>query len=169
FTRIVAALTRIFGTHNLSLAEDVAQDALCRAVEVWRLRGPPENPSAWLMLAAKNRALSVLRHERRVRKFAPELERLLKTEWAMASVVEQAFEPNAVREDQLRMMFSCCQPRLAEDVQIGLVLHVLCGFSVAEVANAFLTTHAAMGKRLVRAKRTLALSRSVFARTQGRD
>ena len=65
--RMVAALTRIFGLHNLALAEDVVQDAFCRALEVWKFRGVPENPSAWLMATAKNRALDVLRRERTAR------------------------------------------------------------------------------------------------------
>ena len=82
--RMVAALTRIFGVHNLALAEDVVQDAFCRAVEVWRLRGIPENPSAWLMTTAKNRALDVLRRERTARTFAPELGRFIQSEWTLA-------------------------------------------------------------------------------------
>jgi RNA polymerase sigma-70 factor (ECF subfamily) len=65
--RMVAALTRIFGVHNLALAEDVVQDAFCRALEVWRIRGVPENPSAWLMATAKYGALDVLRRERTAR------------------------------------------------------------------------------------------------------
>src|SRR6185437_6471240 len=71
--RMVAALTRLFGVHNLDLAEDVVQDAFCRALEVWKLRGVPENPSAWLMATAKNRALDILRRERTARRYAPEL------------------------------------------------------------------------------------------------
>ena len=78
--RIVATLTRIFGVHNLALAEDVVQDAFCRALEVWKFRGVPENPSAWLMVTAKNRALDVLRRERTARTFAPELGRFLESE-----------------------------------------------------------------------------------------
>ena len=70
---MVAALTRIFGVHNLALAEDVVQDAFCRALEVWKVRGVPENPSAWLMATAKNRALDVVRRERTARTFAPEM------------------------------------------------------------------------------------------------
>ena len=85
--RMVAALTRIFGLHNLELAEDVVQDAFCRALEVWKLRGIPENPSAWLMKTARNRALDVLRRERTARTFAPELGRLLQTEWTIANAV----------------------------------------------------------------------------------
>jgi len=79
--RMVAALTRIFGVHNLALAEDVVQDAFCRALEVWKFRGMPENPSAWLMTTAKNCALDVLRRERTARTYAPELGRLLESEW----------------------------------------------------------------------------------------
>src|SRR5271165_3224281 len=82
--RMVAALTRIFGVHNLALAEDVVQDAFCRALEVWKFRGMPENPPAWLMAAAKNRALDVMRRQRTARTFAPELGRLLDSEWTLA-------------------------------------------------------------------------------------
>ena len=71
--RLVAAVTRIFGVHNLPLAEDVVQDAFSRALEVWNERGVPENPTAWLMTTAKNRALDVVRRERTARTFAPEL------------------------------------------------------------------------------------------------
>ena len=75
--RLVATLTSIFGVHNLALAEDVVQDAFCRALEVWKLRGVPENPSAWLMATAKRRAIDVLRRDRTARRFAPELGFLL--------------------------------------------------------------------------------------------
>src|ERR1700756_105185 len=122
--RIVAALTRLFGMHNLALAEDVAQEAFCRALEVWRFRGVPDNPSAWLMTTAKNRAIDLLRRERTARTFAPELGRLLESEWTVAPVVVEMFEAHAIKDDQLRMMFSCCQPELAEPAQVGLVLHI---------------------------------------------
>src|SRR6516164_3854624 len=108
--RMVAALTRIFGVHNLALAEDVVQDAFCRALEVWRIRGMPENPSAWLMATAKNGALDVLRRERTARSFAPELGRFLQSEWTLAPVVEELFSADAIKDDLLRMMFSCCHP-----------------------------------------------------------
>src|SRR5215831_2456649 len=86
--RMVAALTRIFGVHNIALAEDVVQDAFCRALEVWKFRGMPESPAAWLMATAKNRALDVLRRERTARTYAPELARLLDSEWTLASTVK---------------------------------------------------------------------------------
>jgi predicted RNA polymerase sigma factor len=118
--QMVATLTRIFGVHNLALAEDVVQDAFCRALEVWKFRGLPENPSAWLMATAKNRALDVLRRERTARTFGPELGRLLESEWTVTPVVEELFGANLIKDDQLRMMFSCCHPRLAEEGQVAL-------------------------------------------------
>jgi RNA polymerase sigma-70 factor (ECF subfamily) len=167
--RMVAALTRIFGVHNLGLAEDVVQDAFCRALEVWKFRGVPENPSAWLMATAKNRALDVLRRQRTARTFAPELGRLLDSEWTRAPVMQELFAEEAIKDDLLRMMFSCCQPRLAEEAQVALVLHILCGFSVGEVASAFVSSHAAMEKRIGRAKKTLAMSKKLFDVQAGAD
>jgi len=160
--RMVSTLTRIFGIHNLALAEDVVQDAFCRALEMWKFRGVPENPGAWLMATAKNRALDALRRERTARTFAPELGRLLHSEWTLAPTVEELFGAHAIKEDLLRMMFSCCHPRLREDAQVALVLHILCGFSVDEAASAFMTSHAAMEKRIVRAKKVLAKSKKLF-------
>jgi len=167
--RMVAALTRIFGVHNLALAEDVVQDAFCRALEIWRIRGVPENPSAWLMATAKNGALDVLRRERTARSFAPELSRFLQSEWTLAPVVEELFAADAIKDDLLRMMFSCCQPRLSEQAQVALALHILCGFSVDEIASAFVTTHAATEKRLARAKKALVGSKRLFDVTMPAD
>jgi RNA polymerase sigma factor (sigma-70 family) len=160
--RMIAVLTRIFGVHNLALAEDVVQDAFCRALETWKFRGMPENPSAWLIATAKNRAFDILRRQRTARTYAPELGRMLDSEWTLAPTVEELFEPNEIKDAQLRMMFSCCHPRLPEEAQVALVLHILCGFSVSEVASAFVSTHAAMEKRIARAKKTLATSKNLF-------
>ena len=160
--RMVAALTRIFGVHNLALVEDVVQDAFCRALEVWKARGLPENPSAWLMATAKNRALDVLRRERTARTFAPEMGRLLETEWTTAPVVAEAFAEHTIRDEQLRMMFSCADPRLPEAVQVALILNILCGFGASEIASAFLAGHAAVEKRISRGKKVLATSTRLF-------
>ena len=160
--RLVAALTRIFGVHNLALAEDVVQDAFCRALEIWKVRGVPDNPSAWLMAAAKNRALDVVRRERTARTLAPDLGRALESEWTLGGTVAEAFADSTIRDEQLRMMFSCCHPRLGEEVRVALVLNVLCGFGAAEIASAFLTSRAAMEKRIARGKRALAHSRRLF-------
>ena len=160
--RLVAVLTRVFGVHNLALAEDVVQDAFCRAMEVWKFRGVPENPSAWLMATAKNRALDMLRRQRTARTFAPELGRLLDSEWTLAPAMEELFAPNALKDDLLRMMFTCCHPALSEESQVALILNILCGFSVTEVASAFVSGHAAIEKRIQRAKKVLAQSKRLF-------
>ena len=160
--RMIATLTRIFGVHNLALAEDVVQDAFCRALEVWKFRGMPENPSAWLMATAKNRALDVLRRERTARTFAPELGRMLDSEWTLKSTVDEQFEDAAIKDDQLRMTFTCCHPKLREEAQVALVLHILCGFTVNEIAAAFVSSHAAVEKRITRAKKVLAASKKLF-------
>ena len=160
--RMVAALTRLFGVHNFALVEDVVQDAFCRAMEVWKFRGLPENPAAWLMATAKNRALDVLRRERTARKFAPELTWMLESEWTLAPAVEELFSEHAIEDDLLRMMFSCCHPRLSEEAQVALVLHILCGFSVGEIAAAFVSGKAAIEKRITRAKKELAASKKLF-------
>jgi RNA polymerase sigma factor (sigma-70 family) len=160
--RMTAVLTRIFGVHNLALAEDVVQDAFCRALETWKLRGAPDNAAAWLMATARRRAIDVLRRERTARTFAPELGRLLESEWTLVPTVEEIVEAQALPDDLLRMMFSCCHPRLSEDVQTALVLNILCGFSVSEIAAAFLCGEAAIHKRIQRGKKVLAGSKRLF-------
>ena len=159
---MTASLTRLFGVQNLALVEDVVQDAFCRALEVWKLRGVPANPSAWLMTTARNRALDMIRRERTARTFAPEVTRLLETEWTAAAVVAEAFSGDVVLGEQLRMMFSCCHPDLAEPAQIALILNILCGFAAPEIAAAFLTGRAAIEKRIGRGKRLLAGSSTLF-------
>lgn len=162
YGRLVATVTRVFGIHNLTLAEDVVQEAFCRAIEVWKFRGVPDNPSAWLMTTAKNCALDALRRERTARTYAPELGRLLDSEWTRASVIDTQFGPNVIKDDLLRMMFSCCHPRLNPEAQVALILHILCGFSVDEISSAFVSGRAATEKRITRAKKVLATSKRLF-------
>jgi RNA polymerase sigma factor (sigma-70 family) len=157
--RMVVALTRLFGMHNLALAEDVVQDAFCRAIEVWKFGGVPANPSAWLMATAKHRAVDILRRERTARTYEPELTRMIESEWTLVPTVHEVFEPHAIQDEQLRMMFACCHPRLREDARVALVLHILCGFSVGEIAGAFVSGLAATEKRITRAKKVLAKSK----------
>jgi RNA polymerase sigma factor (sigma-70 family) len=164
--RMIAALTRIFGVHNLALAEDVMQDALCRALEVWKVSGVPDNPSAWLMTTAKNCALDALRRDRTARRFAPEVAQALESQGNLTPAVEALFGAAAVQDDQLRLMFSCCHPRLTEEARVALVLHILCGFSIAEIAAAFLSGEEAIKKRISRGKALLAKSRRLFDLTR---
>jgi predicted RNA polymerase sigma factor len=164
--RLIAALTRLFGVHRLALAEDVTQHAFCRALEVWKVCGIPDNPSAWLLATAKHRALDVLRRERTAHGFAPELARLehdnQSLEGDIESAVERAFLPSAIRDEQLRMMFSCCHPGLASEAQTALILNILCGFGASEIASAVLVGRAAIEKRISRGKKTLKSKRSLF-------
>jgi RNA polymerase sigma factor (sigma-70 family) len=167
--RMVSVLTRIFGVHNLALAEDVVQDAFCRALEVWSFRGVPENPSAWLMTTAKNRALDVLRRRRTALTFEPELGRLLDSEWTLVPTIDEHFEPKAIQDDQLRMMFSCCHSQLREESQVALILHILCGFSVDEIAEAFVSPRPTIEKRITRSKKVLATSKKLFDVTSAEE
>ena len=166
---MVSALTRVFGIHNLALAEDVVQDAFCSALEIWKVRGLPDNPSAWLMATAKNRALDVLRRQRTARTFAPDLEWMLQNDNALAPIVEELFSTNAIKDEQLRMMFSCCHSRLAEEVPVALILNILCGFSVSEIAAAFVSSYSAIEKRLTRGKKVLSSSKKLFDVTSPSD
>ena len=161
--RLVSTLTRMLGVHHLALAEDAVQETLAAAVEAWSFRGVPDNPSAWLMTAARNRAVSQLRRERTARRFAPEIGRQTDAEGADSGPGSAlAHLPPALRDDELRMMFSCCHPDVPEDAQVALVLSLLGGFSAHEVAGAFLVSLAAMEKRLSRAKKVLSRTRTLF-------
>ncbi len=160
---MLAALTRILGTQNLSLAEDVVQDVLVQALEVWKFHALPENPSAWLMKAARNRAIDLIRRERTRSRFAPDLQYLLESEWTLVPTVDSLLLESEIHDDQLRMMFSCCPPNLPAETQVALILKILCGFSVAEIASAFLSTPAAVEKQLQRGKKVLQQSPSLFA------
>jgi len=158
WARLVAVLVRVFGAGNLALAEDVAQDALFRAMQVWPIEGTPESPSAWLTAVAKRRAIDELRKARTHALAAPELARMLDSEWTRAGVVEELFAPKPLRDDELRMMFWLAQPRLPEASQVALVLQLCSGFGEDEIAAAFLTTPAAIAKRLQRAKAVVTTS-----------
>jgi RNA polymerase sigma-70 factor (ECF subfamily) len=160
--RMVAALTRVFGVHNLALVEDVVQDSFCRALEVWPARGIPDNPSAWLMTTAKNRALDVLRRHRTAATVAPEIARIAESDRSLAPALDEAFAAETIRDEQLRMMFSCCHPRLRDDVQVALILNILCGFGASEIASAFLAGRAAIEKRIARGKKALASAKRLF-------
>src|SRR5215831_9478524 len=152
--KMVATLTRIFGIEHLNLAEDVVQEALGRALQTWPYRGIPENPSAWIMRASRNLALDVIRREKVFRGKEAEISRLIE---AGGSSTHEAviFSENEIADDRLRMMFVCCHPVIPPEAQVALALKTLCGFSVMEISRAFLTSEAAIAKRLTRAKQKI--------------
>ncbi len=155
--RLVSSLVRALGLARVALAEDAVQDALVRALETWKFGATPENPGAWLMRAARNRAVDLLRRERRV---APVPDDLVALD-AEADVAAGEGE-HAIADDELRLMFSCCDPALPRPAQVALVLKYLCGFSVQEIAQAFLSTEAAVEKQLFRSRRALSGQGSLF-------
>ncbi len=150
--KLVSVLTRIFGSHNLQLAEDVVQDTLLQAMNSWKMGGLPANPSGWLFTAAKNKALDSIRKQKRHHEFAANVSYLLQSEYTLSSTVNELINNNELEDDQLRMMFTCCHPSLSSSSQVALVLKTLCGFSIAEIARAFITTNDTIEKRLYRAK-----------------
>lgn len=169
FGRLVATLTRHFGMKNLALVEDAVQDAFSKALEVWKYRGVPENPSAWLMTAAKNRALDILRHQRASRNATAEIGLMQDIESNMGTVVDESYSRGEIKDDLLRTMFSCCHSKLPEEAHVALILNILCGFSVSEIASALLSSHSGVEKRLTRAKKTLALSKKLFDVTNTKE
>jgi RNA polymerase sigma factor (sigma-70 family) len=150
--KVVATLTSHLGTHRLQLVEDVVQEALLRALQAWSYRGVPDNPAAWLTHVAKNLALNALQREQRWNEkqegIAAE-----HTRWLSSSSEDMTHETFA--DDTLRLMFVCFHPELAIESQTALALRTLCGFSPAEIAAAFLTSEAAIAKRLVRARQRI--------------
>ncbi|MEM7051441.1 MAG: sigma-70 family RNA polymerase sigma factor [Acidobacteriota bacterium] len=151
---MVAVLTRIFGLRHLDLVEDMVQEALLQALRLWPFRGMPDNPSAWIIQVAKNRALEVLRRRGRWREEGPRIEALLTRLPDDGESPPPAFA-REVRDDQLRMILACCHPLLKRDDQVALTLKTVGGFSVGEIARALLTRRATIAQRLVRAKRRL--------------
>jgi len=157
--RLVASLAARLGTHRLQLAEDVVQEALVRALQTWPYRGIPENPAAWLTQAAKNLALDTLRREqtwqRKEVQITAEQERWLTR--------DEPFEEQVLTDDTLRMLFVCFHPQLSIEAQLALALRTVCGLSPAEIGAAFLTSEAAIAKRLVRARQLIRDLRLPFA------
>jgi RNA polymerase sigma-70 factor (ECF subfamily) len=158
--KMVATLTGIFGLQHLTLAEDVVQEALARALQTWPYYGVPQNPSAWIMRASRNLALDVVRREKVFRGKEAEIVRLM--EQQSAAPESPVFADQEIADDRLRMMFVCCHPLIPAEAQAALALKTLCGFSAPEIARAFLTTEAAIAKRLTRAKQKIREARIPF-------
>jgi RNA polymerase sigma-70 factor, ECF subfamily len=160
--RVIGALMRRFG--DLDLAEDAYQDACLAAVETWPRDGVPTSPGAWLTTVAGNRALDRLRRE--AGRLPREVAALgLRPDDPLGPVSPAAdeeldldFGPAALADDQLRLLFLCCHPALAEDAQVALTLRTVGGLTTAEIARAFLVPEPTMAQRLVRAKRKISVA-----------
>ena len=151
--KMIAVLTRVFGTHNLGMVEDVIQEAFLKAAQTWRYEQLPDNPAAWLMRVAKNKAIDIIRREHHHKLYSQEVAHQLRSEAEEA--VEHFFLDTEIADSQLRMIFACCHPLLKEEDQIALTLKTVSAFSSTEIARALLTSEATIQKRLYRARQFL--------------
>jgi len=151
YARMVASLTAKFGVRYWELVEDVVQSALQRALTSWSLKGIPENPSGWLHRVASNMALDAIRRD--VRWQAMPDESALGV--AAQDQLSSTFDEVRINDDQLRMIYVCCDPAVPAESKIALALKTLCGFGNREIARALLTTQASVAKRITRAKQKL--------------
>ncbi len=142
YGRAVAVLVRVFG--DIDIAEDAVQDAFAAAVQRWPSSGPPPSPAAWIITTARNRAIDRLRRE------ASRNDR--HTQAALLHARDEPAEEGPVRDDRLRLIFTCCHPALAPAAQVALTLRLLGGLTTVEIARAFLVPEPTMAQRLVRAK-----------------
>jgi RNA polymerase sigma-70 factor, ECF subfamily len=144
--RAVAALIR--ATRDFDLAEEAVQDAFETAIRTWPERGVPDNPEAWIVTTARNRAIDKLRRERVGRE---------KTEAAaqIAELESIGDDVHEIPDDRLRLLFTCCHPALAMDARVALTLRTVGGLSTREIARAFLVPEPTLGQRLTRAKRKI--------------
>lgn len=163
---MVATLTRIFGPHRLDLVEEMVQDALVKALELWPFQGIPQNPSAWLIQVAKNRALDAIRREHSLAEKLPDLARAFPEQIMPAAGSE---DRDVFDDDQLSMMFLCCHPSLSPELRVALTLKTVAGFSAREIARAFLGQEATIAQRLVRGKRQIREQQIQFEMPTGRD
>ena len=158
--RLIAGLARMSG--DVGVAEDLAQDALVAALERWPQSGVPDNPGAWLMATAKNRAIDLIRRRGTFERKQEELAREVAARFAMERADFDAALDEEVGDELLGLMFTCCHPLLSQEARVALTLRLLGGLTTAEIARAFLAGEATIAQRLVRAKRTLRDARVPF-------
>src|SRR5579863_33794 len=166
-TRLIAAIARV--TRDIGIAEELAQDALVAAIERWPEEGIPENPGAWLMTAAKRRAIDGLRRGQMLVQKHEEIARELEfQQQRLGEAMDQALD-QVIDDDILRLIFTACHPVLAVQGRIALTLRLICGLTTAEIARAFLVPEKTLGQRIIRAKRTLTEAQVPFETPSGEE
>ena len=165
-TRLIAGLTPI--VRDVGIAEELAQDALVTALQQWPVSGIPDRPGAWLMAAAKHRAIDHLRRKKRLERKLKEIGDDIAEEEAVTPDLDAALDDH-LGDDLLRLMFIACHPILSPEARVALTLRLLGGLTVAEIARAFLTPEPTIQQRIVRAKRTLAEARIPFEVPRGEE
>ena len=153
--QMIATLVRVFGPRHIDLAEEVVQEALLKALQLWAYRGIPENPSAWLIQVAKNRALDLLRREASLQEKSEELVRAFAAQEAIAHQRNESSPNGELLDDTLAMVFMACHPSLPRESRVALTLKTVGGFGTGEIARAFLAKEPTIAQRLVRAKRLI--------------
>ena len=164
-TRLIAGIARV--TRDIGIAEELAQDALVTALELWPEEGIPENPGAWLMTAAKRRAIDSLRRGQMLERKHGEVARELEyQQQRLADAMDHALD-QVIDDDVLRLIFTACHPILAMEGRVALTLRIICGLTTAEIGRAFLLPEKTLGQRIFRAKKILAEAHVPFETPRG--
>lgn len=148
YSKMTAILCRHFGLKHIEIAEDIASDTFLKASEDWAINGIPKNPTAWLYTVAKNKTKDYFKH---LTIFEDQIKAQIKTDITL-SELDWDFPHQTIADSQLAMIFAVCNPANSTEAQICLALQILCGFSIEEIANAFLTKTETIKKRLLRAR-----------------
>ena len=164
--RLIAGLAHM--VRDVGLAEELAQDALVTALEKWPETGVPDNPGAWLMATAKNRAIDRLRRKKMAEKKHAEIGREMEEGLDPTGAIEAALDDD-IGDDLLRLVFTACHPVLSVEARVALTLRLIGGLKTDEIARAFLVPEPTMAQRIVRAKRTLAEANVGFAAPRGEE
>ncbi|MFD8523551.1 RNA polymerase sigma factor [Streptomyces capillispiralis] len=162
--RVIAGVTRV--VRDVGIAEELAQDALVAALEQWPRDGVPDNPGAWLMATARNRAVDLVR---RRENYARKLAEIGRERPAVTAAPDEPADPDDIDDDLLRLVFTACHPVLSAEARTALTLRLLGGLTTAEIARAFLVPEPTVAQRIVRAKRTLATRNVAFEVPYGPD
>ena len=153
FSKIVAVISKQFGLQHIEIAEDIVSETFLQALETWKNKGTPANPTAWIYKVAQRKTLHYFRRGKIFeQKIVPNLK---SNQEKIGEIASLDFSPQNIKDSQLQMLFAICKPTIASEAQIGLALRILCGFSIDEIAETFLSNEETIKKRLFRAKEKL--------------